>query len=153
MYTDILYTLSAPRAGREIHGLSKSTNRLVSTDLLSAAVTLGMVKDTEAFRCRTLAGETYLVYLLPPETHPGFYRQRRHRNRYRRLTTPPNDPPVRLQDILSPGQRRHSEAALRQLRLLVVWLAVLSFLLNAQGTLGLQLWELFISLVKLLIPS
>lgn len=146
MYTDILYTLSAPRAGRVVYGVSKSSNRLITTGRLSAAISLGKVKDTESFRCRTPGGEAYLVYLLPPELSP------RHRFRYRH-----SHPPERTGDFETgypqTGRSLQSEAVLRQLRQLLTWLALLSFLLSAQGTLGLQLWDLFVSLVKLFMQS
>jgi len=147
MYTDTLYTLSAPRAGRAVHGVSRTSHALVSTGPISAAVSLGTFNDTEAFRCRTPEGEIFLVYLLPPETHP---RVRRRRYRTPAVTGLPSR--RRLRGHLErPGLQ--TEETVRQIRILLLWLAVLSFLLSAQGTLGVQLWDLFVALIKLLIQA
>ena len=154
MYQDILYTLDVPAVGSPIKGVSKASNSLIQTCMLVEVRPLGKVKDTDAFRCENRHGAAYLVYVLPAAAQASD----RHHRRVDAMCRAGHDPEHMCFDPhcsrLRSGRRAdHPEATLIQLRKLLFWLAAISVLFGAQGTFGLQLWDLFISLVKLLLQT
>ena len=153
MYNDILYTLSVPQKDSRIQGVSKSTHKLVVTCVLSSVRALGMVKDSQAYRCRSQHGAVYLIYVLPPEANMG----RAFRHEYDVLNKQPA-PPVHI--CRYPGCTGYSHQlayhpsanALGQIRWLLILLAILSVLLGSNVELGAKLWSLFLSMFRLFIP-
>ncbi len=152
MYQDILFTLTPPKRGGSVQGVSKSDNDLVKTCTLEDVRSLGMVSDCAAFRCRTHHGATYLIYVLPPEA--AF--DRSHRRRFDTLCSHNRNPVYICPDPNCPNYgrtipRRHSDATVRHLQKVLILLAILSILLGTQETLASQLWELFLSVFKVLL--